>query len=71
MDYKKSLLVRDKTKSLSHLSKFNGVNFDHNIKKKQYLNCRLENTKLITNDEQIKRGVTKTANIDGSVYEME
>ena len=75
MDYKESLLVGDQTKSLAYLFKFNNVlnatiNFDHNKKKEQYLNCRSEKFKDIITEEKVKREAVKRTNTDGSEGEM-
>ena len=69
MDYKESLLVGDQKKSLAYLFKFNHVlnstlNFDHNKKKEQYLNCRSEKFKDIITEEKVKREAAKRTNID-------
>ena len=76
MDYKESLLVGNKTKSLAYLFKFNDVltstvNFDHNKNKTHFLNCRLEKYKHIIMEEKIKREGAKRNIIDTSEVEME
>ena len=76
MDYKESLLVEDKKKSLAYLFKFNDVltstiNFDHNKKKKQFLNWRLEKYKKIVIEEKIKREAAKRNIIDRSEVKLE
>ena len=42
------------------------LNFNHNKKKEQYLNCRSEKYKDIITEEKVKREAAKRTNIDGS-----